>query len=505
MKGDYGLGGNRMSVNIEQWIIEADIGMMQAALAAGTITSLELVRTYIERIKRHDQVLRSVLELNPDAEAIAQALDEERRTAGARGALHGIPLLLKDNIDTADRMQTSAGSLALADSYAAADSFVAARLRAAGAVLLGKTNMTEWANFMSGTMWAGYSSRGGQTLNPYGPGELFIGGSSSGSASAVAANLAAAAIGTETSGSIISPACYNGLVGLKPTVGLVSRSGIIPITWTQDTAGPMTRTVTDAAILLSALAGADERDPATAAVAAFAVADYTTFLDAACLAGTRIGVPRHYCQRLDAARLAILDAAIGALRAAGAEVIDPVEFPCEQAQWVGKLMRYEFKKGINDYLAKVDEALPVHSLDELIAYNESHAAQALKYGQGTLIWANETSGTLTEPEYWHSLHTDKALAREQGIDWTLQRYNLDALLCLGDEGGDEPAAIAGYPVITVPGGWADTSMADPEGYPTSGPQGITFVGTAYSEGKLLGIAYAYEQATRHRKPPTLFL
>ncbi len=469
------------------------------------MTSLQLVQLYVDRISAYNHSLRAILELNPDAETIARQLDEERQAKGSRGPLHGIPLLIKDNMDTGDRMHTSAGALALAESCAAADSFVVGRLRMAGAVLLGKTNMTEWANFMSNTMWAGYSSRGGQTKNPFGPGEIFVGGSSSGSASAVSANLAAAAIGTETSGSIISPASYNGVVGLKPTVGLVSRSGIIPISWTQDSAGPITRTVMDAAILLSVISGTDERDPVTATDRAQGELDYTAFLHAAALKGKRIGVPRRYCERLDEARIAILDSAIEALRMAGAEVVDPVELPGELVNWDGKILRYEFKKGVNDYLAQTAKGLPVHSLDELIAFNEAHSVEALKYGQSTLVWANETSGQLTEPEYWESLQDDRILAGERGIDWTLEHYRLDALVSLGDEGGNDSAAIAGYPAITVPGGWADTGIIDPDGgYSTRGPHGITFIGTAFSDGTLLGIAYAYEQTTRHRKPPEMY-
>lgn len=477
---------------------------MQAAMEEGWLSSEELVTLYLERIGTHDPLLRSLLEINPDAIDIAKALDKERGETGSRGSLHGIPILLKDNIDTRDRLHTSAGSVALANSNAAEDSAVAARLRAEGAVILGKTNMTEWANFMSGSMWAGYSSRGGQTLNPYGPGELFIGGSSSGSAAAVAANLGAAAIGTETSGSIISPACQTALVGIKPTIGLVSRAGIIPITNSQDTAGPMARTVTDAAILLGAIAGADERDQATAAGARHAQQDYTSFLDASYLKQARIGVPRFYYKDLDEDRLAVIERAIEALKESGAAIIDPVELPCEQVDWDWHVLRYEFKKYLNDYLAKLDESVPVHSLQELIAYNERFAEIALKYGQGTLIWSEETSGTLTEPEYMESLRRNKELAGKQGIDAALEKYRLDALLFLGNEGGDDLAARAGYPVITVPGGDAEQGIIAPGGYVTKGPQGISFIGTAFSEPTLIKLAYGYEQATKHRYPPSAF-
>lgn len=332
-----------MKLDLEKWIIEADIISMQTAMEAGLLCSEDLVNVYLDRIGKYDTELRSILEVNPDALEIARVLDKERTEKGSRGQLHGIPILLKDNIDTHDNMHTSAGSVALANSFAAKDSFVASQLRAAGAVLLGKANMTEWANFMSGSMWAGYSSRGGLVLNPYGPGELFIGGSSSGSAAAVAANLAAAAIGTETSGSIISPASQTCLVGLKPTIGLVSRTGIIPITNSQDTAGPMTRTVTDAAILLGALTGADERDAVTLTGAKHAYRDYTPFLDADYIKQARIGVPRFYYEHLDEDRLAVIEAAITDLKEVGATIIDPVELACEQTDWQWHVLRYEFK------------------------------------------------------------------------------------------------------------------------------------------------------------------
>lgn len=493
-----------MNINKKKWIIEADIPGMQAAMEEGWLTSEELVALYLERIGRHDSLLCSLLEINPDAMEIAKALDKERSETGSRGRLHGIPIMLKDNIDTGDKLHTSAGSLALANSYAAEDSTVAARLRAAGAVILGKTNMTEWANFMSGSMWAGYSSRGGLTLNPYGPGELFIGGSSSGSAAAVAANLGAAAIGTETSGSIISPASQTALVGIKPTIGLVSRAGIIPITNSQDTAGPMARTVTDAAILLGAIAGADERDEATAAGETQAHRDYTPFLDASDLKQARIGIPRFYYKDLDEERLAVIERAIADLKKLGAVIIDPVELPCEQVDWDWLVLRYEFKKYLNDYLAKLDESVPVHSLQELIAFNERHAEAALKYGQGTLVWSEETSGTLMEPEYTDSLRRNKELAGKHGIDVALELHRLDALLFLGNEGGDDLAARAGYPVITVPGGYAEQGTTSPGGYTTRGPLGISFIGTAFSEPTLIKLAYGYEQATKHRYPPSAF-
>ncbi|NUU61511.1 amidase family protein [Paenibacillus agri] len=480
-----------MDNHLEEWIIEADITSMQAEMTAGRVTSEDLVNIYLERIRKYDPVLRSVLELNPQAIDIARTLDHERKDKGPRGPLHGIPVLLKDNIDTHDDMHTSAGSLALAESIAPEDSYVAARLRAAGAVFLGKTNMTEWANFMSPTMWAGYSARGGLVLNPYGPGELFIGGSSSGSAAAVAANLGAAAIGTETSGSIIGPAGRNCLVGLKPTVGLIPSSGIIPITYSQDCAGPMTRTVTDTAILLGALTVEDK------------LQDYRPYLNREALKQARIGIPRFYYQDLDEARLAIIEEAISQLKAQGAVIVDPVHLPCEDMEWDGNVMRYEFKAALNSYLGKLPDDVPVHSLSEVIAYNEQYGEAALKYGQDTLIWSEETSGTLTEEVYLEGRRKDLHMSREQGIDHALQSHQLDALLFLDDEGGADIAARAGYPSITVPGGFAATGVIAPGGYTTKGHQGITFVGTAFSEPVLLGLAYAYEQASVHRVAPKL--
>jgi amidase len=490
-------------LKLEEWIIEADIQSMQQAMEEGKFCSEDLVQVYLGRIAKYDSRIHSILELNPDALDIARSLDVERKEKGIRGYLHGIPILLKDNIDTCDRMHTSAGSIALANSIAHEDSFVAHQLRLAGAVLLGKANMTEWANFMSSTMWAGYSSRGGLVLNPYGPGELFIGGSSSGSAAAVAANFAAASIGTETSGSIIGPACRNSLVGIKPTVGLVSRSGIIPIAHSQDTAGPIARTVADAAILLGAITGADPRDEATIPIAEGAYQDYTPFLDKSCLPHARIGIPRYYFRDLDPARLAIVEAAIEALRKEGATIIDPVTLPCEQTKWDSNVMRFEFKKDLNDYLAKLDKHVLVHSLSELIEFNRIHAESALKYGQDILVWCEETSGTLTEEAYWISKRRNDEMSREYGIDHALKSYELDALMFLSDDDGTDLAARAGYPSITVPAGYATEGIIEAGGYNSRGPQGITFVGTACSEPTLIRIAYGYEQATRHRFPPVL--
>jgi amidase len=374
-----------MSIKLQEWISDADITSMQTAMEAGSISSEDIVQVYLDRIHKYDSTINSIIEINPEAIQIARALDKERKERGCRGRLHGIPILLKDNMDTQDKMHTSAGSIALVDSFAAVDSFIAAKLRSAGAVFLGKTNMTEWSNFMSSQMPAGYSSRGGLVLNPYGTGELFISGSSSGSAAAIAANLGAAAIGTETAGSIVNPASQNFLVGIKPTVGLVSRAGIIPISISQDTPGPIARTVLDAVIILGVLTGVDDKDIATLASENHSFQDYTPFLDANYLLQARIGIPRHYYKDLDEERLSIMEAAITTLKNEGATIIDPVILHVEQNNWNNDVICYEFKKGLNHYLSQLANSVPVHSLQELIEYNKNQAEVALKYGQATLI------------------------------------------------------------------------------------------------------------------------
>ncbi|MEK5032612.1 amidase family protein [Paenibacillus sp. FSL R7-0302] len=483
------------ALNDQEWLIEADITSIQEKMAQGSLTSEVLVSWYLERIHRLDGLLRSVLELNPEALAIAARLDQERRDQGSRGPLHGIPVLVKDNIGTADKLHTSAGALALADCIANEDAEVVTRLRTAGAVILGKANMTEWANFMSPTMWAGYSARGGLVLNPYSPGELFIGGSSSGSAAAVAANLVTVAVGTETSGSIISPAAHNSLVGLKPTWGLVSNKGIIPGIGSQDSAGPMARTVKDAALLLNVLAG-------NADSSSSAVLDYSAGLELHALAGKRIGIPRFYYSNLDHEALDMMESAIAVLRELGAEIIEPVELPCQNAEWNPTILQYEFKHGLNRYLGSLSESAPVQSLQQLLDFNQQHSEQALKYGQGTLEWLNTSGDDITEQEYLEQLHSSRSLAGKQGIDYALEHYGLDALLFPGDH-GCEVAARAGYPLITVPAGYTYSGIVAPGGYLTKGPQGITFCASAHSEAMLLGIAYSYEQATKHRRPPVL--
>ena len=491
-----------MENNRAKWIVEKSIDELRSAMERGEVCSEELVQAYLDRIAEYDGELKSIIEVNPAALTIARSLDEERRTSGARGPLHGIPIVLKDNIDTADLLHTSAGSIALAESIAAEDSTVAAALRQAGAIFLGKANMTEWANFMSNTMWAGYNSRHGQTVNPYGPDDLFVGGSSTGSAVAVAANLATAAIGTETAGSIICPSSQNCVVGIKPTVGLVSRKGVIPISSSQDTIGPITRTVADAAILLGVIASEDERDEITIGSSKHAFKDYTVFLEEDGLRGARIGVPRYFYQELDEEQKAVMEAAIVVLKEQGAIVVDPVSIPSERMKWNNAVMRYEFKKGLNDYLGALPDSSPVHSLSEVIAYNEQHAERALKYGQDVLIWSDATSGTLTEEQYAISKAQDIEYSREKGIDHVLEKHKLDALLLPGMYEGVDLPGKAGYPLITVPAGYVTNGSMKP-GVPTKGPLGIVFAGGAFSEPTLIKLAYSFEQATTFRFPPKL--
>ncbi|CAH1191059.1 Putative amidase AmiD [Paenibacillus auburnensis] len=491
------------SLAFQEWIIEADIAAMQAEMNKGSLTAEQLVSLYLDRINRYDSLINSVLELNPDALDIARQLDKERQLSGARSSLHGIPLLIKDNIDTADKLHTSAGSIALAESTAVQDAAVISRLRTAGAIILGKANMTEWANFMAPGMWAGYSSRGGLVLNPYGPGELFVGGSSSGSAASVAANLIAAAVGTETSGSIIGPASQNCIVGIKPTAGLVSMAGIIPGIGSQDTAGPLARTVSDAAVLLGAMTGQDEPDTQVSGTARErTIADYTVFLDTAYLQGVRIGIPRAIYHELDEEVMAIMAEAIELLEQQGAVIVDPVELPCLNREWSPVMLQYEFKRGLNQYLAGLAGSVPVHSLSELIAYNNTHSDKALKYGQGTLEWLEQSGEGITEEMYLEQLRLSREQARDHGIDYALKEYQLDALMFPGFHGTDL-AARAGYPLITVPAGFAANGIVTPGGYLTKGPHGVTFSGTAFSEPTLISIAYGFEQASRRRFPPRL--
>jgi amidase len=486
---------------------ELTLAQLREGLASGRWTARRLTELYLGRIDALDRrgpALHAMITVNPDALAIADRLDEERRARGARGPLHGIPILVKDNIDTADRMATTAGSLALAKSVAPRDAFLVERLRAAGAVLLGKTNLSEWANFRSTRSSSGWSAVGGQCRNPYVLDRNPC-GSSSGSGAAVSANYAAVSVGTETDGSIVCPANSCGLVGLKPTVGLVSRAGIVPISHTQDTAGPMARTVADAAALLGALAGVDPRDPATEAGAGHAHQDYTQFLDPGALRGARIGVLRKSFgihPRSDA----LMEDAIETMRKAGAAIVDPVEFAghgkLSDTEFV--VLLYEFKAGLNAYLAGRPD-LPVRTLAELIAFNERHADREMPFFGQEIFHMAEAKGPLTDKEYLEALETCRVLSRDQGIDAALGQHRLDALiaptggpawttdLVNGDHftGGSSTApAVAGYPNLTVPAGFISGL-----------PVGISFIGGAWSEPRLISLAFAFEQATHRRRPP----
>lgn len=500
--------GGRIGAPLD--VAELDIAALQSGMARGKWTSRQLCEAYFARIDALDRkgpTLRSVLQRNPDALAIADALDRERAAGRTRGRLHGIPVLIKDNIDTRDRMTTAAGSLALARGSARRDAFVAARLRAAGAVLLGKTNLSEWANFRSTHSSSGWSAMAGQTRNPYAL-DRTPSGSSSGSGAAVAASLCAAAVGTETNGSITSPAAAQSLVGMKPTVGLVSRAGIIPISHTQDTAGPMARTVRDAAILLGAIASADPSDEATAGSSGHVAADYTRFLDANGLRGARIGVPRKRYTGYSPGADRVLGSALEVLRRAGATVVDPADIPT--AATLGRrsfdVLLYEFKHDLNAYLAaRADPSLP-RTLADLIAFNDAHRAQEMPYFGQEIFTMAEAKGPLTDADYRTALEYGLRQTRAEGIDAVLREHRLDALvapthgppslidLVNGDPNGGgsftSPAAIAGYPHITVPAG-----------YSFGLPVGISFVGTAWSEPTLLRLAYAFEQAARVRQAP----
>jgi amidase len=472
---------------------EATVGDLQKRMTGGPLSAHALTERYLDRIAAIDKrgpALNSVIELNPDALSIAAALDAERKAKGPRGPLHGIPVLIKDNIDTADRMMTTAGSLALLGSVAAQDSVVAQRLRAAGAVILGKTNLSEWANFRSSHSTSGWSGRGGLTRNPYALDRNAC-GSSSGSGAAVSANLCALAIGTETDGSIVCPASTNGVVGIKPTLGLIPATGIIPIAHSQDTAGPLARTVTDAAILLGALTGAD----------------YTKSLDPNGLRGARIGVARDKFFGFSEATDRVIEEAIAEMKRRGAEVVDPADIPT-----AGKfddseslVLSYEFKNDLNLYLGALGPKVPMHSLADVIAFNDSHRDQEMPYfGQDLMIKAQSRS-PLSSQEYLDALAKDHRMSRTEGIDAVMGKYHLDALvaptggpawctdLIDGDHdpgGSSTPAAVAGYPNINVPAG-----------YVFGLPVGISFFGAANSEALLIKLAYAFEQATRHRKRP----
>jgi amidase len=479
---------------------EATIAGMRQAMDADETTAREIVLRTMRRlaaIERSGPCLHALIELNPDALAIADGLDRERELHGPRGPLHGVPVVLKDNIDTADRMHTSAGTLALAASSPRRDAPIVARLRAAGAVILAKANLTEFANFMATHMPGGYSARGGQTRSPYGPGRLDPGGSSSGSAVAVAAGLCAAAIGTETSGSILFPASANSVVGIKPTIGLASRTGIVPISPSQDTPGPMARSVADAAAVLGVLAGEDADDPATGAAAGRIDADYTRYCVEGGLASARIGVPRRvFWDGLAAGQRVLMEEMIVALRREGAVVVDPAEIPTAVQVEHSDVMLYEFKPALNTYLAALGPGSPVRTLADIIAFNRADRRRCLRYGQTVLVRAERlTSGTLLEPEYLEARARDLRLCRTHGIDTALSVHGLDALLFPGAK-GCAIAARAGYPSITIPAGFWDS----PRG---RAPFGVTLTGPAWSEGVLIRLAYGLEQATRRREPPPL--
>jgi amidase len=487
---------------------ELTITELQQGMQSGKYSARELVEKYSDRISDIDKkgpALAAVIEMNPDAEQIAAALDRERKERGPRGPLHGIPILIKDNIDTKDRMMTTAGSLALVGSKPLNDAFVAQKLREAGAVILGKTNLSEWANFRSTKSSSGWSGRGGQTKNPYSLDRNPC-GSSSGSGAAVAANLCAAAIGTETDGSIVCPSSANSLVGIKPTIGLVSRAGIIPIAHSQDTAGPMARTVSDAAILLTALTGIDSRDEATNARRGQPAIDYTKFLDKDGLRGMRLGVARKHFgfnERVDKLMSDLLDE----MKKLGAVLVDPADVPTtgkfDDSEF--EVLLYEFKADLNTYLAGLGPQAPVRSLKDVIAFNEKNRAREMPYfGQDIMIKA-EAKGPLTSKAYLAALRKNDLLTRTQGIDYVMKKNRLDALIAPtggppwptdwinGDHftgGYSSASAIAGYPHITVPAG-----------YVFGLPVGISFFGEAFSEPKLIKIAYTFEQATKARRTP----
>ncbi len=467
---------------------ELTIADMQQDMANGKITSEELVLMYKETISVRNKDTNAVLELNPDALMIAQALDFERQQKGPRSLLHGIPILLKDNIDTGDKMHTSAGSLALEDHYALCDAKIVKNLRRAGAVILGKANMTEWANFMSENMTNGYSSRGGQVKNPYG--EFDVGGSSSGSASAIASNLAAGAIGTETSGSIINPAAQNSLVGIKPTVGMTSRTGIIPIAHTQDVPGPLARTVADAVALFSGIVGVDDEDIVTTLAEPFENYDWHKHLKTDGLQGVKLGVARGLFKEITAEQARLFEKALTVLRDSGAEIIDEVDLGVHEEDVGFAVLLYEFKADLNAYLAKSNPNQPIRSLADVIAFNRAHEDKALKYGQSLLEQANEISGTLTEKEYLQALERNRFLAAEQGMKNTLETIGVDVLV-LPHYFGCNIGAAAGFPSVTVPFGYNQTGE----------PFGVTFAGQAFSEPTLIEYAYAFEQKVKGRRKP----
>jgi amidase len=486
---------------------ELTLAEIAAAFADGRLTSKQLTQIYLERIDTLDRRgpgLRAVLEINPAALATAAELDRERVARGPRGALHGVPILIKDNIETADHMMTTAGSLALEGWYAGKDAPLVARLRRAGAVILGKTNLSEWANFRSAHAGSGWSGRGGQTRNPYAL-DRSPSGSSSGSAVAVAANLCALAVGSETDGSIVSPASVNGIVGLKPTVGLVSRSGIVPIAHSQDTAGPLARSVRDAAVLLGVISGPDAADPASVAVGDRFQDDYVRYLDPDGLRGARLGIARRFFA--DNAPLnAFLDSCVATLKHCGAIIVDPADLPMHGASDAAEreVLLYEFKADLNTYLARLPAEFP-HSLDDLIRFNDAHAARELEIFDQELFRQAQSKGGLEESAYREARDTCLTATRGGGIDAVICEHDLDAIVAPTsgpawlidavngdmDTGGcSSPAAVAGYPHITVPAGLY-------RGLPI----GLSFFGKAFSEPKLIKLASGFEHAAKARRVP----
>ncbi|MBV6451080.1 MAG: Glutamyl-tRNA(Gln) amidotransferase subunit A [Anaerolineales bacterium] len=489
---------------------EWTIAELRQKLDSGELTARQLAELYLARIEAMDKNgphINSIIELNPDALEIADKLDSKREKKKARGALHGIPILLKDNIDTHDRMQTTAGSLALEGNFAAQDAFIVKQLRKAGAVILGKTNLSEWANFRGKPSISGWSSRGGLTRNPYALDRSAC-GSSSGSGAAIAANLSVGAVGTETDGSIICPAQTNGIVGIKPTLGLLSRSGIIPIAHSQDTPGPMTRTVADAAIMLGAMTGVDAGDPATRPSKKRGLSNYTKFLDLDGLKGARIGVARNMAGT-NPRILKIFETCLEALKQLGAVIVDPAnvknfdKFSDSEME----VLHFEFKADLNAYLENLDPSVSVHSMEDVIRFNEENSDKVMPYfGQERMTSALER-GSLKSRKYKAALAKNLRLTRKQGIDATLKKYKLDAIvvpsggpawvidLANGDAlnwdmESTSPAAVAGYPHITVPAG-----------YVFGLPVGISFFSTAWQEPTLIRLAYAFEQATQFRRQP----
>jgi amidase len=473
-------------------IEEATIEQIQEALQTHQISCVELVQMYIDRISEFDKngpKINSVLTINPDVLEIAAEMD----IRDIKGPLFGIPVLLKDNIQTKDHMPTTAGAIALKENYAKEDSWVAKKLRDAGAIILGKTNMSEWAYFMSTTAPSGYSGIGGQVLDPYGPDSFpagSVGGSSSGSGASIAANFAVVAIGTETSGSILSPSSANSIVGIKPTVGLISRTGIIPLALSQDTAGPMARTVTDAAITLGVLTGVDSTDPITAASEGKALQDYTKHLKLGGLNGARMGIDYSYFFETEEEVLEIkqiIEEAIKVMKSQGA-IVEEVKIP--KHELTSDVLFYEFKHHLNDYLKNTPDTVKVKTLGDVIAFNEEDPQVRMKFGQDILMDSQNKSESLDAPDYKKQRANDVQYSGKHGIDKVMNENHLDALLFANNFGAELPAK-AGYPSITVPAGYTSTGV----------PVGVTFSGRAYSEQRLIELAYSYELHSKKRVPP----